>query len=219
MGTIGKSIKVDNVEVMHMIILTSSGLSSEKLIDEMKNIIKPNSRAVIITTASKEYKERDKNIPHLVDQLHRLECSVDFIDIEFESAELLKAYDLIMINGGNPYYLMKWIQERKADIILKSIQAEGKPIVGVSAGSLVLQERFDLIDRYTPQMNYGIGVNSQNAAGLVSVSILPHYSTFKMRLDKFEELVCAYEMETGVPVQRLDDGEAIMCNEEGAVML
>lgn len=52
-----------------MIILTSNGLSSDKLLNETRKYTNSNAKAAIITTASVGYKEKDWHIPRLTEEL------------------------------------------------------------------------------------------------------------------------------------------------------
>jgi dipeptidase E len=46
---------------------------------------------------------------------------VDFNDIEFDKPELLEKYNVIYINGGNPFNLLYHMKKSGADLILKDI--------------------------------------------------------------------------------------------------
>lgn len=81
-------------------------------------------------------------------------------------------------------------------------------LIGVSAGALVLQRSIALAAQYTPEMNEGIGLTDLSGFALTDVEILPHYSRFVQRFDRFEERAQAYERVHGVRVLRLDDGQA-----------
>lgn len=56
-----------------MLILTSNGLSSPALLDETRKYISVSmKKAVLITTASVGYKEKDWHIPRLKNELESL---------------------------------------------------------------------------------------------------------------------------------------------------
>lgn len=102
-----------------MLILTSNGLSSEKLILETQKYTIGKKTAAIITTASIGYKESDWHIPRVKNELESLGLQVDFVDLEFEDPERLESYDVIEINGGNPFYLLKHIKKWGKDNLFK----------------------------------------------------------------------------------------------------
>jgi hypothetical protein len=86
---------------------------------------------------------------------------------------------------------MKWIKISKTDIVLKTIESKEKIIIGISA-----------------EMNH-VQINSKVGCGLVQASILPHYAGFLKRYDRFEEIACEYEIETGRGLYRINDGQAV----------
>lgn len=55
-----------------MLLLTSNGLSSESMMKKIKSLFTGLSKAVMVTTASIGYKEKDRHIPRLKAELHSL---------------------------------------------------------------------------------------------------------------------------------------------------
>ena len=195
-----------------MIILTSNGLSSKNLLDETAKHVCKNGRAAIITTASVGYKENDWHIPSLTQELEQLGLSVDYLDVAHDSAELLLQYDVIEINGGNPFYLLNQLRISKAEGILRKIGKE-KMLIGVSAGSIVLQKSIELIAQYSPELNDGVQLPDFTGLCLTKAEILPHYSRFLSRFDRFEERAKEYEQKNSCTVIRLNDGEGVFVAE------
>lgn len=190
-----------------MIFLTSNGLSSQRLHSEVARQTAGMRSAVIITTAC-EYKAEDWHIPRLTEELKALDLSVDYFDFDTDDPKQLLSYDVIEINGGNPFYLLKAIrQTNSADILGKA--AEEKLLIGISAGAVVLQKTIRLIASYTPEMNSNVGLDSLDALGIADIEILPHYHKFIGRFERFEERAAEYEQKYGCTVIRLDDGEGV----------
>lgn len=100
-----------------MLILTSNGLSSDNLIKRMTEYCSSLSKAVIVTTASVGYKENDWHIPRLIEELKTLGLSVEYFDFDFQDPKLLLNYDVIEINGGNPFYLLKSMRKTNCEVI------------------------------------------------------------------------------------------------------
>ena len=198
-----------------MIILTSNGLSSDGLINEIRKFVSPSMRAVIITTASVGYKEKDWHIPRLTSELDRIGLPTDYLDIEFESLKLLEKYDLVEINGGNPFFLLQQLRLQRAKEVLSKF-AEKKILIGISAGSIVLQKNIKLIAQYSPEMNDAVHLEDLNGLDLTDYEILPHYHRFSSKFEKFEEKARAYEKDNNCSVIRLNDGEGFfICGETG----
>lgn len=192
-----------------MLILTSSGLSSDSLIEEMKKRCISLKKAVIVTTASVEYKEKDRHIPRLVEELKSLGLDVDYFDFDFQDPKLLLEYDVIEINGGNPFYLLKSIKQSNCRSILQKLVDE-KSVIGISAGSIVMQNNIVLIAQYSPEMNEGINLLDLTGLGFSNVEILPHYDRFLNRFEKFEERAREYEIANRCKVIRINDGQGVI---------
>ncbi len=192
-----------------MIILTSNGLSSDKLISETKKHIRSEMKnAAIITTASVGYKEKDWHNPRLVSELAQLKLSTSFVDIEFENPEKLLQFDILMFGGGNPFYLLHFMKKTNCkDILLKFLSCK-KIIIGVSAGSVVLETTCGLIYEFDPQLNDNIKVDLKGL-NLVDADICPHYSRYISRYDCFNERIKKVEKAYGTNIIKVNDGEGI----------
>ena len=196
-----------------MMILTSNGLSSQALLTEARSYIAPGGRAALVTTASVGYKENDKHVPRLLEELSSLGLAVTCFDIELENPDLLLAYDVVVLMGGNPFYLLHQIRLQKAEAVLSAIAARGV-LIGISAGSAVLQKSIALIAQYSPEMNAEVQLADLTGLGLTDAEILPHYRRFLSRFDQFEERAQAYEKANTCTITRLDDGEALFLTPE-----
>lgn len=202
-----------------MILLTSNGLYSKDLIDYMKKYISNDiKKAVIITTASLEYKEKDWHIPRLVTELGLLGLSVEFFDFDIQKPEDLYKYDVIEINGGNPFYLLKAIRNSKGEQVLAEI-AKSKVLIGISAGSVVLQKNIELVYKYSPELNRNVCLSDLRGLGLTEIEILPHYHKYINKFERFEEKAAEYERNNNCRVIRIDDGQGIFVNEDGYKLL
>jgi dipeptidase E len=193
-----------------MIVLTSSGLNSESLHSEMKQYIKSNMRkSVIITTASEDYKEKDKHIPRLKSELECLGLNVELFDVEFQNPVELLDYDVILINGGNPFYLLDRFNKANCKSVFEKFIEQGKIIIGVSAGSVVLGRTCELIYEFDPQMNERVNLVDFKALNIVDIDICPHYSRFISRYERFSERIDEFKTKHGIDVIKIDDGEAL----------
>ena len=191
-----------------MIILTSNGLSSEKLLNETQKYVSQNMKAAIVTTASVGYKEKDWHVPRLKSELEQIGLTATCFDFEFESPQFLFQYDLVEIIGGNPFYLLNQVRLRDAKNIFSEI-AKNKILIGISAGSIVLQKNIDLIAQYSPEMNNDIQLKDLTGLALTNIEILPHYQRYLSRFDRFEERAKEYEQSNNCSVIRINDGEGI----------
>lgn len=192
-----------------MLILTSNGLSSDNLIEKMQEYCKALSNAVIITTASAGYKEKDWHIPRLTNELKLLGLDVDYFDFDYQKPELLLNYDVIELNGGNPFYLLRAIKNSNCKPILQKLVNE-KIVIGISAGSIVMQNSIELIARYSPEMNDGINILDLTGLGFSNIEVLPHYDRFINQIEEFEEQAREYEIANQCKVIRINDGQGVI---------
>ncbi len=192
-----------------MILLTSSGLSSPKLIKALTPYVNKGERAALVTTAAVGSKEKSGDVPLLVAELEQLGVSVDFFDFDRDSAKKLLTYDLVEMIGGNPFYLLKAIQSRKAEKMMEEIAAK-KVLIGVSGGALVMQKNLDLIYQFLPSMNKKPALMDFTALGLVEIETFPHFSKFAAQQAHFKQRVEEYEERTKSKVFLLEDGQGVL---------
>ena len=130
-----------------MLLLTSSGMSGTK--EEILSVLpKPADkiRVAHIITASKveedaSYVDRDREL------MKEAGFNVEDIDIEGKSKnqlmKILEDEDIIYVQGGNTYYLLKQMRKSGFDKIIKKLLTKGIIYIGVSAGSIVAGETIE----------------------------------------------------------------------------
>lgn len=59
----------------------------------------------------------------------------------------MENYDLIEIGGGNPYFLLKMAKEKHFDEFLENY-FNNHLIIGISAGSLLMQKSIDIVNNF-----------------------------------------------------------------------
>ena len=203
-----------------MLVLCSNGLTGEKLFNEVKRRMKSGKTAAVVVTADNEYKEQNYHVPRTIDELNRLGLTAECFDLDKQPPELLLNYDAVTLIGGNPYYLLDAIRRTNAEPVLRKL-AQNKTLIGWSAGALVCAASLALIDVYSPEMNF-LELDDLTALGLWDGYILPHYSKFIDRYERFEERCQEFEAAHGCEVMRINDregiiidyGEVIICREK-----
>lgn len=199
-----------------MLVLCSNGLSSDALTTVMRDKLSGCKTAALVVTADNEYKENNYHVPRCVAELEALSLNVDLFDLDTQAADLLLSYDVVEFIGGNPYYLLQAIRNSHAETVLRNI-AENKVLIGWSAAAFVFSPTLELVDRYTPDMNV-MGLTDLTALGLTDTEVLPHYSKFLKRFDRFEEICRAYEAEKHASVIRLNDGDGVIIDGKETVI-
>ena len=195
-----------------MLLLCSNGLSSEKILSYIRIKTTDCKTAALVVTADNEYKDKNYHVSRCVTELQSLNLKVDIFDLDKQSAQLLLNYDVVEFIGGNPYYLLHSIRENNAIEILRDI-ATNKILIGWSAAAFVFGPTLELINRYSPEMNF-LEIKNLNGLALTNVQVLPHYSKYLTRFERFEETCCVYENEHNVNVIRINDGEGVFIDGE-----
>lgn len=199
------------VEVMNVkVILTSNGLTSEKVCKEFASIYESGVKNVgIVVTADNIYKEESWLAIKAKESFMRLGFKTEFIDIDYYSGDL-ERYDLLYFIGGNPFYLKNALSLNKSKIdIVRYCNNSDKVISGASAGAIVLGTTLELIKEFDSQLNDEVGLKDLTGLKLCQINICPHYSKFINRYDNFEERIRNVEARIGSSIIRLNDGEAI----------
>ena len=195
-----------------MLVLCSNGLTSESLLGMMRSKMDGCKTAALVVTADHEYKEKDFHVPRCVAALESLGLTVALFDLDRQAAAQLLDYDVVEFIGGNPYYLLNSIRKSNAAEVLKEL-SEKKILIGWSAAAFVFGPTLELVDRYTPEMNFQ-GLTDLRGLSLTEVQVLPHYTRYLPRFEGFEEKCRLYEQEKQVQVIRLDDGEGVLIDTE-----
>ena len=198
-----------------MIFLTSNGLTSESLINEFMMAIKGKGhKCVIIPTAMEKDKDKDLWLTETQNKLSNYGLICDYFYFGLDANEKLLEYDVIYICGGNVFYLMQKIKGSNAEELLKKAANE-KIVVGVSAGSLIMQKDLVLIKELIPRMNKRVKLKDLTALNITNdIEHLPHKTRYTNTIDAFEKRVKTYEKKSGNKVICLEDGQGIIINGE-----
>ncbi|WHY99358.1 Type 1 glutamine amidotransferase-like domain-containing protein [Peribacillus simplex] len=201
---------------MTKILLTSNGFFTDLIKQQFLQLIDgdlSNLKATIITTASHKKQNNRFAMKAKEDLLGYGFKKVDFNDIEFYKPELLEKYNVIYINGGNPFNLLYHMKKSGADLIIKDIAKQNTVIVGVSAGAIILGPNIEVVNYFTPQINT-VDMQDLTALGLTNKAIFPHYD----REDLFpnnsgmsiEDRLKVFENINKCSVVRLKDDESVL---------
>ncbi len=127
---------------MKKLFLTSAGLPPETT-EEFLRLLSKNSKytkVCFIATASdpekdKWYVEKDK------ERLLELGFEITEVDLKQENekslSEKLEKFDVVYVEGGNTFYLLKYVKESGFDKAISKFLEGGGIYVGVSAGTMI----------------------------------------------------------------------------------
>lgn len=200
-----------------MILLTSDGITSPQLEEEIKKALVPISRrAALVTTASCRYKEKDHNVPVLSALMRRFGVEPECVDVEFQDATFLLAYDVVILMGGNPFYLRKHLKKWKNSLEVLTELANRHVLIGISAGSMVLGDTMEFACQIEPGGIEEVGENVDcSGFGIVPLNIMPHYLAYLTAYEQTKEILESYEEETGRKICTINDGDGIIISQAG----
>lgn len=114
--------------------------------------------------------------------------TLEVIDFSQSTADIinqLERNDLIYISGGNTFYLLQMLNDKKLTNVIVDLINNGKPYVGESAGSVILAKNIDYLedmDDVTKAKN----LTNFSGLNLINFYPLPHFGNppFQESADK-----------------------------------
>ena len=160
-----------------MLLLTSSGMAGTK--EEILSVLpKPADKVRVahIITASKV--EEDTSFVDKDRELMK-EAGFNVEDITLEGKnkkqlmKILGVVDIIYVQGGNTFYLLKQMRKSGFDKIIRKLLRKGIVYIGVSAGSIVAGKTIKTASWLTDENKFGL-INLKGLK-LVKSNIFVHY--------------------------------------------
>lgn len=175
----------------------------------LAGIPKDQMKIGYVNTAIKGEGEKTKLFMENVKSVIRKEgYSFEEIDIEDKSREeLLKFFEdknVIHVDGGNTFYLLKVIRETGFDKILKEELEKDKVYIGTSAGVYVVCPSIE-VSNWSPDSKDKFGVTDFTALNYVPFVLKVHYK------DEQKELVKDKMKTLKYPIHILKDGQGMFC--------
>ena len=196
-----------------MLILTSNGISSEKLFNKTKELIKENMKSVaLIPTASNELEDKEFNILRHTEIFGRLGLSVEIFDIDVQNPKLLDKYDVIFLMGGNPFYLLEIMRKTNCKELFSSY-IKNKIIIGASAGSIIFGNTLGFIYELEPELNDRVKLTDFTGLCLTDINIFPHVTTLINVFDRCLERLDNFAKCNNIKLIYLEDGQAVFVDE------
>jgi len=188
------------------LLLTSAGTNVRNEI--IKILPKPANelRLANIITASKpelnkDYALRDR------EKLISLGFDVEDVDIEGKNEDelmrILKYKDIIYVEGGNTFYLLKYVKLGGFDKVIKELLNQGKIYIGVSAGSYIACPTIEQATWKHQDRNH-FELTNLSALNLVPFLISAHFK------EKNRGLIEKAVKTTKYPVVALYNSQAIL---------
>ena len=148
----------------------------------------------------------------------KLGASVTEIDISTEAYSTIQAVfedaDVIYFTGGNSFFLMDQLRKTETDELLKKELANGKLMIGESAGAITCAPTIQYIEQmdekpedYSQEDNEGLD--------LIDFYVLPHYLTAPFK--KITERIMADFSDLNICA--INNHQAIIVNDEGSKVI
>lgn len=199
------------------ILLTSSGM---RIKDEILRVLpKPASelRLVHIPTASlveqdQAYMHRDR------EALPAAGFHVTEFDIagksQDEVRDALKDADVIYVQGGNTFHLLKCIRASGADVVFQEAIERGALYIGVSAGSIVTGPSIEIASWDLPSISGD--ANFDNMTDFTGMSLVPFVVAVHAHP---EDIPALRERKLTYPIRVLTDVQALLITDNGVTFL
>ncbi|MBI2577228.1 MAG: Type 1 glutamine amidotransferase-like domain-containing protein [Candidatus Wildermuthbacteria bacterium] len=200
---------------MKTLLLTSSGMQIKNEI--LKILPKPANQlklAHVITASKPEadttYRDRDTKL------LREVGFQAVEIDIEGRSEkelrEILHDFDILYVQGGNTFYLLKAVKESGFGAVIKEFINQGKIYIGVSAGSIIMGPTIETANWKGIDKN-DVGLEDLTAMNIIPFAIFPHYDS------GYEELVKQEAPRAKNPARLLTDDQAFLVQDDKITLL
>jgi dipeptidase E len=216
-GFVRKTIKHNEAKTL---LLTSSGMQSMK--DEISKLLQKPSYDVtvaFITTAAKpqenlDYVKRDWDI-----MKEEMRFNVEEVDIEgkteSEVMKLLEIRDIIFVEGGNTFYLLKAMRECNFEKVIRKLLKQGKVYMGASAGSIVAGRTIKTAGWKNGDKNF-VGLKNLRGLDLVPFDIFVHYQSEHAEIIKAE---IKNPKKRAKNLKKITDEQAILVQGKDAMLI
>lgn len=198
------------MQKIQTLLLTSQGIQPE-----LKNIFlsllhkHPKDISVaFITTGAYGEKVNPDWLQKYITQLNDLDIyrilELDFTGKTYkEVISLLNGKDIIFVNGGNTFYLLKHARESGFDRAVKKQLAKGVLYIGVSAGTYIVCPTIEQAHWKNANRNYE-HLNDLTAFNLVPFLIFAHFNeTHRVIIEKESK-------QTQFPIVAIGDTQAVL---------
>lgn len=192
---------------MSTLLLTSGGLEVEKEILKILPKKPGETKIAHIITATSPFKKAPWMIKEK-QRMNELGFQVKDIDVtgknESQLKSLLKDDDVIYVQGGDPFYLLKQVKLSGFDKVVKDLVKQGKIYIGVSAGSYIACPTIEMALWKKPRRpRYGLS-KKEAAMNLVPFLVSVHYEPSQRYVIK------AGSSTTNYSVRILTDKQALL---------
>lgn len=173
----------------------------------LTGIAKSDMKIGYITTASAVSRSNKDFFEGVKNKIIESGYSLEEIDIKDKSKDELgfffKDKNIIHVEGGNTFYLLKVIKETGFDEVLKELLSEGKVYIGTSAGAYIICPTIEVAN-WNDDGKDRFGVTDFTALKYVPFVLKVHYK------DEAEGFIREKVKTLEYPLRVLKDGQGIV---------
>jgi len=189
------------------LILASDGSFLLKYGYELTGIPKDQMSIGYITTAYQVSRNNFQFFENYKNKVKEAGYKFEEIDIDGKSQseirEFFKDKNVIHVEGGNTFFLLKIMKETGFDKIVKELVNNGIVYIGTSAGSYVACPTIE-VSSWNPDGKDRFGLTDFSAMNLVPFVLKVHYK------DEQEELIKEHMKDCKYNLRILKDGQGIL---------
>lgn len=198
---------------MENILVTSAGFNSinnyvsEENVELFKRIAN-GKKVLIVANAAPEGTGNYVARENVRENFMKVGASqVDILDINSDNVDIMLDYDVIYGLGGNVTNLIELNRNTNFKEVLIKFLEKGI-YIGESAGSMILSDSvkwvYELKKGTKPK--YDVELESYEGLGLIDIYVYPH---FQKASEEMKEKTINYELNNGIKITRLNDGDII----------
>ncbi len=192
------------------LLLTSQGIPKELAKTFVSLLTKPPemTKVLFVTTAAYGDYDNPTWLGVYRKQLRGYGIrEIEDLDIKGKSKteleEVVKDEDILFVNGGNTFYLLKCIRETGFDKIIKDFISSGRLYIGISAGSYIMCPTIEQ-STWKHQDKNRLGLIDLTGLNLVPFLVTAHFKeNYRLIIEKAAKT-------TNYPVIALNDTQAVL---------
>jgi len=195
---------------MRKLLLTSQGVSQELKDVFLSLLDKPVYQIKVVFVVTAAYGEQPN--PAWL-EVYRKQLrdyginNIEDLDVkgknQTELEKIVSDKDTIFVNGGNTFYLLKWVKESGFDKVIKDHVNKGKLYLGISAGSYIACPTIEQ-SNWKHADNNKVGLTDLSALNLIPFLISAHFE------EKYRPVIEQAAKSCLYPVVALNDTQAIL---------
>ncbi|MDO8507809.1 MAG: Type 1 glutamine amidotransferase-like domain-containing protein [bacterium] len=205
---------------MMKLLLASFGLNNDTIAEALFELVgkTPNKTKVsVVPTAANIYNgDKEWFINDLLNIKKYNFLEIDIVDISALPKESwkprLEKADVLFFEGGDPFYLMKWILKTGLDKMLPEL-LKTRVYVGSSSGAIVLGQKIPEKCKDLYESNPD-GMGNIDGLGIVNFTFLSHYKEDGYPLTLDDEVGREIADELNTDLYAIDDNTAIQIDGE-----